>query len=83
MSIEPRPLMTDENGDKWWNFEFSYRFDGDEYAFSVPARNVGEAKARLSQMGMARYEGQCDGRPIPAHRGAFVPMFVWWRNLWA
>jgi hypothetical protein len=44
--------------EKWQRYLFSYRFDGDEYSFDIPARNAAEAKQRLSAMGMARYDGE-------------------------
>ena len=47
-----------ENDDGYQRYLFSYRFDGDEYGFDIPARNAAEAKARLSAMGMARYDGE-------------------------
>jgi hypothetical protein len=69
------------NGEPWWNFHFSYDFDGKSYAFHVPARSEAEAHARMKKIALARYDGQGCGGPIPLWRGGFfVPLIVWWRN---
>lgn len=80
MTTEPKPF-TIVAGEPWWNFEFAYSFEGSEYIFHVCARSVDEAHQRLKKIAFSRYEGQCDGGPIPLWRGGFfVPLIVWWRN---
>ncbi len=44
--------------DTYQKYLFSYRFEGHEYGFDIPARSPEEAKARLSAMGLARYDGE-------------------------
>jgi len=44
--------------DKFQKYLFTYRFDGDQYGFDIPARSPAEAKARLIAMGLARYDGE-------------------------
>lgn len=39
-------------------FLFSYRFEGAEYGFDIPARDAAEARRRLSALGLARYDGE-------------------------
>lgn len=78
---ECKPAMVID-GEPWWHFHFSYTFEGKEYAFDIPARSAAEAKARLSKIALARYDGQGDGGPIHVGRGGFlVPLICWWRNL--
>lgn len=48
----------EESTAQYKDFLFSYRFEGAEYGFTVPALNMDEAKARLSAMGLARYDGE-------------------------
>lgn len=81
MSNEPKPVMIDANGDKWWNFLFSYDWEGKEYAFDICARSEQEARERLKRLPLARYDGQGHGGPIPLSRGGFlVPLIAWWKN---
>lgn len=47
-----------ETDDKFQKYLFSYRFEGEDYGFDIPARSPAEAKARLSAMGLARYDGE-------------------------
>jgi hypothetical protein len=78
---QPKPAMFIK-GEPWWKFTFTYRFEGKEYAFDIPARSAEEAKARLGQISLARFEGQVDGDEIPFSSGGFlVPLICWWRNL--
>lgn len=39
---------------------FSYRHDGKEWGFDVQATSPEDAKARVSQMGLARYDGELE-----------------------
>lgn len=50
--------MDEKMPEKYKDFLFSYRFEGAEYSFTVPALSMTEAKARHSAMGMARYDGE-------------------------
>lgn len=72
------------NGEPWWDFSYEYDFEGKTYGFEVCARSAAEADARMKKIALARYMGQVDGKPIPVWRGGFfVPVIVWWRNLFA
>lgn len=79
MEQRPKPRCVID-GEPWWDFAFSYRFEGREYGFEICARSADEAKARLSAMGLARFEGQCHGGPIPVSRGLMVPLLTAWMN---
>lgn len=79
---EPKPIMIDRDGVKWWNFLYSYEWEGATYSFSIAARSKEEADARRGRLPLARYDGQQDGAPIPFARGGFLtPLVSWWRNL--
>lgn len=79
---EPKPIMIDADGVPWWNWLYSYEWEGATYSFSICARSREEADARLKRLPLARYDGQQDGSPIPFVAGGFlVPLIVWWRNL--
>lgn len=84
MMIQPKPVMTDANGDKWWFYLYSYDWDGKTYGFEICARSKEEADARLKRLPLARYDGQADGGPIQATPVSFawIAMMTWWRNLW-
>lgn len=56
--------------EKFRGYLFSYRFEGSEYSFKVPALNAAEAKARHSAMGLARYDGEIFATiPVPERFG--------------
>lgn len=61
---------------------FTYRYDGAEYSLEVPADSLDEAKGRVSQMGLARHEGEVFVK-IPIGGGLFSRLCVavasWWR----
>lgn len=82
MSREPKPVQVDDDGTKWWRWQYSYDWEGGQYAFDIVARSKEEADARLKRLPLARFDGQGDGEPIPFVAGGFlVPLVVWWRNL--
>lgn len=82
MTDEPKPAMIID-GEPWWHFHFTYRFEGSEYAFDIPARSEHEAKERLKSIALARYDGQGHGKGIPANpaTGIWVRLFTFWKNL--
>lgn len=56
---------------------FSYRFEGAEYGFDIPATSPDEAKRRLSAMGMARYDGELYATiPVPSG-GLLLRLWGW------
>ncbi len=78
---EPKPMMIDPDGVKWWNWLYTYDWDGATYSFSIAARSKEEADARLKRLPLARYEGQQDGAPLSFASGGFLaPIICWWRN---
>jgi len=79
MTDGPKPAAV-INGEPWWDFLFSYDFEGKSYSFEVCARSEAEAHARMRKIALARYDGQMDGQPIPMWRGWWVPLATWWRN---
>lgn len=50
---------------KLTEYLFSYRYDGHEFSFGVPAYSLEEATARVKAMTFARYDGELVAR-IPA-----------------
>ncbi len=58
---------------------FSYRFDGKHWELEIRARNADEAKARLSQLAFAKYDGVLVAT-IPAALGPFALLATWIRN---
>jgi len=79
MTHQPKPIAVID-GEPWWNFLYEYDWEGKTYGFDICARSQEEADARLKRLPMARYKGQADGKPIPAYRGWYVPLLVWWRG---
>lgn len=61
-------------------FLFSYRFEGAEYGFDIPAKDADEAKRRLSALGLARYDGEIFATiPVPAG-GLILRITEWFRG---
>ena len=60
---------------------FTYNYEGAEYCFEIPAKNIEEAKERLSRITFARYDGELVGK-IPAlpTAGLFVKLIASIRN---
>jgi hypothetical protein len=61
-------------------FLFSYRYQGDEYSFDIPAETQKEAEFRLKQMQTAKYDGEVMAT-VPAELGWLAKLVVWWKNL--
>jgi len=62
-------------------FLFSYRMDGSEWSFDLPARDFDDAQRRIAAIAMTgKVDGQLVGKPIPAWRGWWVPALVWLKN---
>lgn len=81
--MTPKPVCY-VDGEPWWDFDYEYDMDGKTFGFRVRAQSYDDADARLRKIALARCMGQCDGGPIPLHRGGFlVPLIVWWRNAFA
>lgn len=58
---------------------FSYRFEGKQWELEIKASNAKEAKARLSQLTFAKYDGVLVAT-IPARFGPLAPLATWVRN---
>ena len=58
---------------------FSYRFNGRDYAFEIPAQSAEEAKERLKSLAWAQYDGVLVAR-IPAQLGLLGRIVVAIRN---
>lgn len=84
MTEPPKPAHVDDAGVPWWNFMFSYDWEGASYTFDICARSEDEAKARLKRLPLARFDGIMHGNPIPVNAVTrrTVPLTVWWRNFW-
>lgn len=82
MLDEPKPACI-VDGEPWWNFLYSYHWEGSDYSFSICARSREEADARLKKLPLARYQGQQHGNDIPAYPGTglFVRLSCWLRNI--
>lgn len=63
-------------------FLFSYRFNGSDWSTTVFARDEAEAKEKIKQVGLARYDGEVFLRvPATVSGGVFVRGLVWLQNL--
>lgn len=58
---------------------FSYRFDGRWWELEIKAANADEAKAKLSQLAFAKYDGILIAT-IPASLGPLARVAIWIRN---
>jgi len=58
---------------------FSYRFEDKVWELEITARNAAEAKARLSQLAFAKYDGVLVAT-IPASLGPLAQVSAWVRN---
>lgn len=58
---------------------FSYRFEGKQWELEIKAHNAKEAKARLSQLAFAQYDGVLVAT-IPAALGPLPVLATWIRN---
>jgi hypothetical protein len=66
--------------EKYPNFLFSYRMDGSQWSFSLPAKDFDDAQRRLAAIAMTgKVDGECFAQ-IPAYRGFWVPAWVWLKN---
>ena len=81
---QPKPVMIDADGTPWWNYLYSYDWEGKSYSFEICARSEAEAHARLKRLPLARFDGQGHGGPVPVNpvTRITIPLTVWWRNLW-
>jgi hypothetical protein len=63
-------------------FLFSYNYEGAQYSFEIPAYSLDEAKARLSRITFAKYDGELMCKiPAVAGAGIFVRILTWLKNL--
>jgi hypothetical protein len=58
---------------------FSYRYDGKLWELEIKANSAEEAKARLSQLAFAKYDGTLIAT-IPASLGPLAILATWVRN---
>lgn len=61
-------------------FLVRYRYDGAEWGFRLPARDLDDAKARLSQLAFARIDGELV-MTLPASTGPLTGLIVACRNV--
>jgi hypothetical protein len=81
---DPKPVMIDQDGTKWWNWLYEYDWDGETYVFSICAPTLEDANARLKRLPLARVLGQQHGCGIPfAYGGFLVPAIAAVRNVMA
>lgn len=59
---------------------FTYRHDGADWCFEIPARDEQDAKARLAKMPYATLNGELKAK-IPAGAGPLVRAAVFLRNI--
>jgi hypothetical protein len=58
---------------------FSYRYDGAEWSFEVPAKDEQDAKLRVARMYYATLDGELVAK-VPVQFGLFVRLYVFLRN---
>jgi hypothetical protein len=78
--ITPRPIYIDEHGIPWWNWVYSYYWEGKFYSFEICARSKEEADDRLKRLQLAVFDGQADGGPIDVTVTPVTsiwPLLVW------
>ncbi|MDO9381844.1 MAG: hypothetical protein Q7T86_03180 [Hyphomicrobiaceae bacterium] len=78
-SVKPAAVI---DGVAWYDYSFSYDWEGHKYGFEICARSEDEARARLKRLPLARFEGAC---MRIAYRGPWTHLTVrvmcWWMNL--
>ncbi len=47
-------------GKEWPTFLFSYEYEGSNWSFQIKAQSIGDARARLAKLALARYDGVLD-----------------------
>ena len=70
------PLLENE---KYETFLLRYRFEGQEWGFEIKAKDLAEAKARLTQLPFARLDGKLIAR-IPFAAGPLALLATYIRN---
>jgi hypothetical protein len=67
--------------EQYHRFLFSYRMDGSQWSFDLPAKDFEDARRRLAAIAMTgQVDGQATRDPIPAWRGWWVPAWCWLKN---
>lgn len=59
---------------------FSYRHDGAQWSFEIPAKDAEDAKTRLARLICAKLDGELVAK-LPATVGFFVWFLTYLRNL--
>jgi len=67
------------SSDSYKTYLFSYRFDGADWTFEIPATSASEAKQRVGVLGLARYDGEVIAK-VPAEAGFLARAAAWIRN---
>ena len=65
--------------EQYKTFLISYRHDGAEWSLELPARDLDDARARLSRLAFASIDGELM-MTLPASSGPIAPLFVAIRN---
>ncbi|AMJ59961.1 hypothetical protein AXW83_06325 [Bosea sp. PAMC 26642] len=71
--------MSSSSHQPFATFLFEYRHDGDEWAFTIQAKDAADARERLKALTWARYQGQLVA-VVPAAAGPLAKAAVWLRN---
>ena len=66
--------MVDDDGVEWWNFLFSYEYEGKQWSFEICARTEDEALERQKLVATAEYDGQQHGRSLTEEEFEAVAM---------
>lgn len=61
-------------------FLFTYRFEGADYGFDIVAKDAAEAKARVRQIALARYDGEIFAT-VKIPFGGLLARLFGWRNV--
>ena len=72
--------MISPDVDGFRTFLFTYRHEGAEWCFEIPAKDADDAEARLAKMQYATLEGEIRVK-LPARLGAVARALVVVRNL--
>lgn len=66
--------------EKFPTFLMSYRMDGSEWSFDIPAKDYADAQRRLAAIAMTgKVDGELKGS-YPVALGWWVPAYCWLKN---
>jgi len=72
--------MTPQVDEHFDTYLFTYRFDGTDWGFQLPARNATEARERLKAIALARLDGKL-AFSAPTLVSRIGLLIVWLRNV--